>query len=294
MAIYRCILMTFWTDSKISDDFSPDERYFYLYLLTNPHTNLCGCYEISVNQISYETGFDKKKTKSLIDKLSEKHDVIRYCADTKEVLVLKWHKYNWTESEKFRKPLLKEINAVKCEEFRQYLSDLFNGKDTVSIGYRYGIDTVSEGESTPTDTTVLLCTDTVSDTDTDTDSEQNNRTKSKSKQFEEEFDKLWKLYPKKQGHKKALEYYQRARENGTTYEQVEEGIKAYAEYVKATKQEDKYIKHGSTFFSQESWLDEWSVPQQSKTRYQPQEEEPPMTDEEWEAIIAQQEEMLKR
>ena len=132
------------------------------------------------------------------------------------------------------------------------------------------------------------------ETEIETDTDKSKSNKPKPKQIREEFEKLWRLYPKKQGHKKALEYYQRARENGTTYEQVEEGVKAYAEYVKATKQEDKYIKHGSTFFSQESWLDEWSVPQQNKTRYQPQEEEPPMTDEEWEAIIAQQEEMLKR
>ena len=46
MAIYRNVSMSFWTDSKVADDFTAEDRYFYLYLFTNPHTNLCGCYEI--------------------------------------------------------------------------------------------------------------------------------------------------------------------------------------------------------------------------------------------------------
>ena len=67
---------------------------------------------------------------------------------------LNWHKYNWTTSEKFRKPLLSEIESVKTDEYRNYLINMFNGANTVSIPYQYGSDT------TDTDT------DTVSDTDT--------------------------------------------------------------------------------------------------------------------------------
>jgi hypothetical protein len=40
MAIYRTIHISFWTDTKVAVDFTPKERYFYLYLLTNPHTNI--------------------------------------------------------------------------------------------------------------------------------------------------------------------------------------------------------------------------------------------------------------
>ena len=52
MALYRTIQISFWTDTKIVDDFTPEDKYFYLYLFTNPHTNLSGCYEISKNQMS--------------------------------------------------------------------------------------------------------------------------------------------------------------------------------------------------------------------------------------------------
>ena len=52
MASYRNISMDFWTDSKVVDDFTPEDRYIYLYCMTNPHTNLCGCYEVSIKQIA--------------------------------------------------------------------------------------------------------------------------------------------------------------------------------------------------------------------------------------------------
>ena len=58
MAFYRNISINFWTDSKIDDDFTPEDKYFYLYLLTNPHTNICGCYEISMKQMERETGYN--------------------------------------------------------------------------------------------------------------------------------------------------------------------------------------------------------------------------------------------
>lgn len=188
MAIYRNISTTFWTDSKVADDFTADDKYIYLYLFTNPHSNLCGCYEVSYKQIAYEAGISVDKAKKLIDRLQNEFDVIRYDGKTKEVLILNWHKYNWTKSEKFRKPLLKEIEKVKSPSFREYLFKAYNGElDTVSANGRYPIDTVSEIEDTvsaeeiheeyPIDTTVTVTvTDTVSVTDTDTVTESETDT----------------------------------------------------------------------------------------------------------------------
>lgn len=133
--------MSFWTDAKVNDSFTPEDRYFYLYLMTNPHTNLCGCYEIGERQMEIETGYNKKTLDKLIDRMCVVHEVIDYCKQTKEVLIANWYKYNWTTSEKFRKPLLAEIQRVKSEEFRDYLIDLCNGIYTVSIPYLYRMDT---------------------------------------------------------------------------------------------------------------------------------------------------------
>ena len=52
MAIYRSIYLSFWDDPKIADSFTPEDKLFMLYCLTNSHTNIIGCYEISVRQMA--------------------------------------------------------------------------------------------------------------------------------------------------------------------------------------------------------------------------------------------------
>lgn len=141
MAIYRNVIMSFWTDSKIVDDFTPEDKFFYLYLITNPHTNLCGCYEVSLKQMSNETGYNEDTIKRLLKRFSEVHNTIRYSSNTKEVLLLNWYRYNWTSSPKLDKPLLDAIQKIKNSDFRNYLGDLYNNRDTVSIPYQYDIDT---------------------------------------------------------------------------------------------------------------------------------------------------------
>lgn len=173
MALFRTIQMSFWTDAKISDDFAPEDRYFYLYLMTNPHTNLCGCYEITKRQMSDETGYTKSKVEELVKRLGNKHNVIDYCEDTKEVILLNWYKFNWTKSDKLRKPLAYEIDRIKNGTFKNYLKELFNatgeyGIDTVSIRYTYGIDTSCIDTSnaianTNTNTSAITSSDSITD-----------------------------------------------------------------------------------------------------------------------------------
>ena len=157
MAIYRTVSMSFWTDSKVVDEFTPEDKYFYLYLFTNPHTNLCGCYELSIKQVELETGYSKDAIYNLIKRFESVHDVVRYSKKTKEILLINWNKYNWTTSDKFRKPLAKELENIKDKKFREYLVSIFNGENK-----RYPIDT--------------NCIDTsVTVTVTDTDTVSNNK-----------------------------------------------------------------------------------------------------------------------
>ena len=84
-------------------------------------------------------------------------------------------------------------------------------------------------------------------------------TKINSKQIEEEFEKLWTYYPNKKGKDQAKNKYIFARKNGTTYEEVAQGLKNYLNYIKSENIEPKFIKHGSTWFNQKSWNDDYKV-----------------------------------
>ena len=100
MAIYRNVSLSFWEDIKIVDDFTPEDKYFYLYLLTNPHTNLLGCYQISFKQMINETGYNRDTIEKLISRMENEHKVIEFDFETNEIFIKNWYKYNWTKSDK--------------------------------------------------------------------------------------------------------------------------------------------------------------------------------------------------
>ena len=138
MAIYRNVQLSFWTDNKVEDDFTPEDKYFYLYLLTNPQTNICGCYEISYNQIMNQTGYSKDTINRLFERFDKVHNVIRFNSSTKEILVLRWYKYNWSKSAKVLTGVELVAKHIKCEEFKKYVfSVLESFKNESDIEYSY-------------------------------------------------------------------------------------------------------------------------------------------------------------
>lgn len=150
MAIFRCVSPNFWSDPKVDDDFTPEDKYFYLYLLTNPHTTLSGCYELGKRQASRELGYNEETVDRLIYRMETVHNVIRYDKATKEILLLNWHKYNWSKSPKCLKGVEYSLQNIKSDAFRKYCAD------TLSIQYRYSIDTtVSVSVTEPITETVI-------------------------------------------------------------------------------------------------------------------------------------------
>lgn len=222
MAIYRTVSMSFWTDSKVVDDFTPEDKYFYLYLFTNPHTNLCGCYELSIKQVELETGYSKDAIYNLIKRFESVHDVVRYSKKTKEILLINWSKYNWTTSDKFRKPLAKELENIKDKNFREYLVSVFNGENK-----RYPIDT--------------NCIDT-SDTVTDTDTVSKTDNKS---DIEGLFEILWKEYPEKKG-KGRISDADKRKIASIGEEHMLRALQRYKQDVNST--DWKHWQNGSTWF----------------------------------------------
>lgn len=154
MAIYRSVHLSFWTDNKVEDDFTPEDKYFYLYLLTNPQTNICGCYEVSYSQMSHQTGYNKDTLERLLDRFEKFHNVIRYCRATKEILVLHWYKYNWSKSKDTLRGVLNVAQNIKCEEFRDYIQETVEYIEKgilirPPVDTREGSDTVSDPDTEP-------------------------------------------------------------------------------------------------------------------------------------------------
>ena len=116
------------------------------------------------------------------------------------------------------------------------------------------------------------------DKDKDNDNDVSYHESSTNRQTQEkinikdEFETLWKMYPNKKGKDKALGYYQKARKSGTTFEDVEQGIKNYCKEIEVKKTSKQYIQHGSTWFNNKGWLDDYDftfnpIPNQKQSKY---------------------------
>ena len=85
---------------------------------------------------------------------------------------------------------------------------------------------------------------------------QSTDNKYSSAKLTEDFEKLWALYPNKQGKKKAFAAYCKAIKSGDTNKSIQNGIVAYKKHLAA----NDWLKpaHGSTWFVNERWNDEHS------------------------------------
>jgi hypothetical protein len=74
-----------------------------------------------------------------------------------------------------------------------------------------------------------------------------------------DFEMIWSLYPRKQGRKRAFEAFKRSLKHGATVEEIKAGVQRYNEHIRVNRIEQQFIKMGSTFFTNESWADEYPV-----------------------------------
>jgi len=90
MARYRMVNTDFWMTPIVGEELTPDERYLYIYLLTNYHTTQIGIYRILKKQIAVEMGFSLEHIETLMESLAQQHKLIRYNQDTREVAIKNW------------------------------------------------------------------------------------------------------------------------------------------------------------------------------------------------------------
>lgn len=90
-------------------------------------------------------------------------------------------------------------------------------------------------------------------------SESDTIKKSSLKELENDFEVVWKSYPKKQGKEVAKKAYIKARKEGVSNCEIVAGLTRYNLFIQANRTEDRYIKHGSTWFNQRCWNDDYTI-----------------------------------
>ena len=120
--ITRCVSTGFWKDDKVLNSFSPEDKYFMLYLLTNPHTTQLGVYHLPVKVAAVELGYSVEAILVLLDRFENKYDIIRYNSDTGEVAIKNFLRYSIVKGGKpVMDCLVKEYDTIKDTSLVTYV-----------------------------------------------------------------------------------------------------------------------------------------------------------------------------
>ncbi|MCI0765511.1 DnaD domain protein [Bacillus sp. TL12] len=115
MGVYRSVQVNFWQDEFVLD-LTPEERYFYMYLLTCSKTRQCGIYPLPLRLVEVETGYNRETVEKLLQRFVT-YGKILYDVNTKELYVLNWLRYNPVTNTNIEKCVLRELKTVKNSEF---------------------------------------------------------------------------------------------------------------------------------------------------------------------------------
>ena len=122
MGIKRIVDVQFWNDDKVLEYFSPEDKLFMLYLMTNPHTTQLGIYAINKKHISFELGYTIDVVNVLLERFEKKYDIIKYSNDTKEIAIKNYLRHSIIKGgAPVRDCLIKEIRNVKDRNLLVYV-----------------------------------------------------------------------------------------------------------------------------------------------------------------------------
>jgi DnaD/phage-associated family protein len=124
VAKFRMVHTEFWDDPKVVEEMTPEDKFFFLYLLTNSNTTQIGIYQITKKQMAFDIGYSIESINSLLERFVNHHNIVFYNAQTRELAIKNWGKYNFHRG---GKPVLDcvaaELKAVKDTSLIQYVGE---------------------------------------------------------------------------------------------------------------------------------------------------------------------------
>lgn len=215
MAVYRPIQISYWQDTFVIS-LTPEEKFFYLYLMTNSKTTQCGIYELPIAIIKVETGYNEETIKKLIQKFID-YKKIKYESETGTIYLVNWIKYNQINSINICKCVVAELKNTKNKLFiTEFIKNLPKVNDSKFYnlelkGAYKGLAEKNKGltsNKTPTETPTE--TETKTPTKTPTANKVNrpltdlNILNQDQKIKTEQFETWWKFYNRKDGKKEKI------------------------------------------------------------------------------------------
>ena len=163
------------------------------------------------------------------------------------------------------------ISAItELEQFGYLVRSQAKGQDGKFTGYDYDVyeQPYTEKPFTENPSTVKPMTENPQQLNTkplNTESDINitNKKLNINVQTEQEFEEVWKLYPRKEDKKKAFMAYKTARKKAS-FDEIKKGVETYSNHIRVSNTDKRYIKLGATYFNGECWANNYEQSEQQE------------------------------
>ena len=126
--IKRIVDTGFWSDEKIME-FTPEDKYFWLFLLTNEYTSQLGIYYLPIKKAAFDLGYSEEKVRNLIERFIG-FEMIQFSKKTSEVALKNYLIYSVVSGGKpVYDCLVKEMHQVKDKTLLEYIYTNLKPKD---------------------------------------------------------------------------------------------------------------------------------------------------------------------
>lgn len=248
MGIKRIVDTAFWTDGKV-DDFTPEDKYFMLYLLTNPFTTQLGIYELSIRQAAFHLGYSKEAFRALLERFQNKYGVIIYSEDTNEVAIKNFLRHSIIKGgAPVRDCLIKELKKVKNRDLIAFVFSHIKQYENLNETVKKIIDEYEEKNGELSYSNEKDIENDALPTHTPTNPQPAVRAKKPDKaEIDAFFESIWKLYPEKKG-KGQVSQSKRAALYEIGFDEISRAVERY---LKELEKDASWRKpqNGSTFFN---------------------------------------------
>lgn len=148
MALFRTVKAAFWEDAKVIEEFSPEDRYFFLYLLTNPHSTQLGIYKFVPRIAAFHLGYSIESVKTLLERFENSYKMIRFSHSTNEIAIKNYLRHSIIKG---GKPVLdclkKEERDVQNKDLVYYVVNHISKDENINNTVKQFIEYFNEKEN---------------------------------------------------------------------------------------------------------------------------------------------------
>lgn len=270
MEVFTRIERSYWQDEFILE-LTPEQKFFYLYLMSNSKVNTLGAYVFPLTMSTVELGYNKETVLKLLDHFAQVGKII-WDESTKEVFLLNWPKRNWNKKTATLRALKKDFGALKSPVLREKISAMLSAFSSESTEESTEEQKGTNGNNEEQKGTNGNNEDILDGRKENREKRIENREKEKEKEdartvFDAAaaFEIFYKAYPNKKNVKTARTRWEKMKVTPELYREIMEGLERAKNSQEWAKDDSAYIPHPATWLNGEGWKNEYKPLRQAAT-----------------------------